>query len=207
MFTDRTDAGRRLASLLVDHEVAADVVLGVSRGGVPVARVVADRLDTPLDVVVVEKLGAPSNPEFALGAVTAEGTVWLDESTLSEVGLDEGALTDRVESARRAAEESRRLFRGDGESPSLADRTVVIVDDGIATGATISACVEQVRAAGARTVVVAAPVAPPWVVESLYGPADSVLVLETPPHFRAVGAYYDDFSQVSDEAVRSALDG
>lgn len=184
MFEDRTDAGRQLADVLDDHDVTADVVLAVPRGGLPVGRVVADRLGVPLDVVVACEVGAPGNPGLTLGAAAADGAVWIDESTVEGMGVGERYVEERTEAERAAARERRRRYRGDRPPLDLVGRTVVVVDDGVAAGATTIACLRQVRQAGAERVVLAVPVAPPDVVDRLLPEADEVIVVEAPPPLR-----------------------
>jgi len=199
MFTDRADAGRQLAQLVAEHGVAPDVVLAIPRGGLPVGRAVADALGVPLDIVAARKIGAPSNPELAVGAVASDGTRWLNEALIERLRVDESYLERETERERENAERKIQRYRGDREPPALAGATVLVVDDGVATGATTTACVRQVRGAGAERVVLAVPVAPPDTVERLLGEADEVLAVETPPHFGAVGQFYRRFDQVSDE--------
>ena len=136
MFRNRTDAGRRLADLLDDEDVEADVVLAVPRGGLPVGRVVADRLGVPLDIVAARKIGAPRNPELAIGAVASDGTVWLNDDLIENLGVQDSYLADHTERERAAAVEKVDRYRGDRPPRDLRGKTVVIVDDGVATGAT-----------------------------------------------------------------------
>ena len=204
MFTDRTDAGEQLARVLRERGITADVVLAVPRGGLPVGRVVADALGIPLDVVVARKLGSPGNPELAIGAVGAGGDLWLNESLVDRLGVTEGYI-------ERERERQAEVARGKAESygsgaTDLAGKSVVIVDDGIATGATTIACVRAAQAAGAERVVVAAPVAPPESVVELRGMADDVVCVDTPFVFGAVARFYGSFPQVSDEEAREYLD-
>lgn len=166
MFTNRTDAGRRLADVLDDHDIEADIVLAIPRGGLPIGRVVADELDVPLDIVSARKIGAPGNPELALGAVASDGTVWLNDSLIADLGVERSYIEDRIDHEREAASEKVERYRGDRPSLALRGKTVLIVDDGIATGATTSACVGQVKNAGAERVIVAVPVAPPRIRSS-----------------------------------------
>ena len=207
MFETRTDAGRQLADVLDDHDVHADVVVAVPRGGLPVGRVVADRLGVPLSVVVARKVGAPGNPELAVGAVAEDGTTWLNEPLIADLGIDEASLVERLAVQRRAAAETTEGYLGGGRPPEYEGKTVLVVDDGVATGATTIACVRRVRAAGAARVVLAVPVGPPATIERLRGEADEVVCVETPPHFRAVGQFYESFDQVSDEEAKAYLHG
>lgn len=205
MFTDRTDAGRQLAAVLDDLDIDADIVLAVPRGGLPVGRVVADSLRVPLDIVSARKLGAPSNPELAIGAVAADGTVWLNDSLLSRLKIEEAYLDDQIRSQRRAAVEKIARYRGDRPPVEYTGQTVLIVDDGVATGATTIACIRQLKNAGAGRVILAVPVAPPETVARLETEADEVICVETPPNFGAVGRFYRSFDQVSDEEAKRYL--
>ncbi len=180
------------------------VVLAIPRGGVVVAVPVAEALDAPLDVVVPRKLRAPSNPELAIGAV-APGVQVVDDRLVHVLGVDEAYLRDEV--ARAEAEIARRTarYRNDRPPLALAGRTVVVVDDGVATGATAIAALRWARNAGAERVVFAAPVGPPDAVTRLGAECDEVVLVETPPGFGAVGEWYERFGQVSDDQVRTAL--
>jgi len=206
MFEDRTDAGRQLADLLDDLDVEADVVLAIPRGGLPIGRAVADRLGIPLDVVVASKVGAPWNPELAIGAVASDGTVWLNDGLIEDLGLSDDDVQRRVDAERESAAEKRDLYREDRPPLDLSGKAVLVVDDGVATGATTTACLRSVRNAGAVRVILAVPVAPPSSVERLRGEADEVVTVETPPHFGAVGQFYHSFAQVSDEEARTYLE-
>jgi predicted phosphoribosyltransferase len=207
MFQNRTDAGRQLADLLDDHDVAADMVLGIPRGGLPVARPVADALDVPLDVVVASKIGAPNNPELAIGAVASDGSVWRNDDLIDRLGVDEEYVERERRSEAEAAREKLERYRGTDDPPAVEGKRVVVVDDGLATGATTTAALRQVREAGASWVGLAVPVGSPDSVERLQSEADEVIVLETPPHFSAVGQFYESFAQVSDEEAMEYLDG
>jgi putative phosphoribosyl transferase len=203
MFANRSDAGEQLAAALERRGLEADIVLGIPRGALPVARPVADALDVDLDVVVARKMGAPNNPELALGAVASDGSVWRNDDLIAQLGVAEGYL----ESVRESEAESARLkaesYRSGDGLPDLAGKRVVVVDDGVATGATAIACLRQVREAGADVVVLAVPVGSPHSIDTLEAEADEVIALQTPATFRAVGQFYRQFGQVSDdEAVR-----
>ncbi|WP_435334244.1 phosphoribosyltransferase [Haloarchaeobius sp. TZWWS8] len=203
-FRDRRDAGERLASVLDDCDVDADVVVAVPRGGVPVGRIVADELGVPLGVVVAKKLGAPGNSELAIGAVAADGTIWRNENLVRRLGVDPGYVERERKRVARAAKEKATRYAPDGPL-DLAGKRVLVVDDGVATGATMFACIESCRNAGAKSVAVGIPVAPPHTVEELKRVADDVCAVETPPHFAAVGQFYERFEQVSDEEAIAAL--
>lgn len=205
LFNDRADAGRQLAQRL-EHLRGQDVVvLGLPRGGVPVAFEVAVSLRAPLDVIVVRKLGVPFEPEYAFGAI-GEGGVRVIDPTIGRTGLTEVEVA-AVE-ARERAELGRRvrLLRGGRPPVRLDGRTVVIVDDGIATGATARAACQVARARGAARVVVAVPVGPADAVTSLRRDADEVVCANIPGAFFAIGGWYADFTQTPDDKVRALLD-
>ncbi len=207
MFDDRTDAGEQLAEFVRSEGVVADVVLAIPRGGLPVGRPVADALDAPLDVVVAKKLGAPDNPELAIGAVGADGSVWLNESLIDRLGVDDAYLEHERERKAEQARVKATQYRGNDAIPDIGGEQVVVVDDGVATGATTIACLRQVKNAGVDRVVLAVPVGSPSSIERLLGEADDVLCIETPPHFGAVGQFYRVFEQVPDEVAQSYLRG
>jgi len=202
-FRNRAEAGRALAARLADIPTADLVVLGLPRGGVVVAFEVATTLDVPLDVIVVRKLGAPFQPQLAMGAIGEDGARVLNHVVLRRVPASELAAVED----RERAELARRIRRLRGSRPPLAlvARTALIVDDGIATGSTASAAIHVARARGAGRVVLAAPVGSPGVLSQLRQEADDVVVLESTDTLEAVGSFYDDFSQVSDDQVRQLL--
>ncbi|MDN5794946.1 MAG: phosphoribosyltransferase [Intrasporangium sp.] len=204
VFRDRVEAGARLGERLARLSLEDPVVLGLPRGGVPVAAQVARRLSAPLDVIVVRKLGVPSQPELAMGAIGEGGTRVLDERIVRAAGVGPSLLA-QVEDRERAVLEGRvTRLRSGRPGIDLTGRTAVIVDDGIATGATARVACLVARALGARWVVVAVPVGPPHVEERL-PEADLVVCLERPWRFRAVGAAYDDFEPTSDDEVTRIL--
>lgn len=205
MFQDRTDAGRQLADLLRREDVEVDIVLGIPRGALPVARPVADGLGVPLDIVVASKIGSPNNPELAVGAVASDGTSWLNEELVDRLNVsDEYVERERDREGENARQKSER-YRDGREPPELAGKAVVIVDDGIATGATARACLRQVAEAGAERVILAVPVGSPDVIEDLSTDADEVIAVQSPPHFGSVGQFYERFEQVSDEEAMAYL--
>ena len=212
-FANRTDAGRELAAQLARVPAVAAaaidgslVVLGLPRGGVPIARVVADALDAPLDVFVVRKLGAPMQPELAVGAVASGGTRVLNDDLVRLIGLDAHDLDRLTERELRVVNERDHAYRGSRQPLDVAGRTVVVVDDGLATGATMRAALAALRSLGAATLIVGVPVAAPESVRAALDIADDVIAVLTPDDFVAVGAWYRDFHQVSDREVRKALD-
>lgn len=211
MFRDRQDAGRRLAAQVRDAfrsaGIAGDqcVVLGLARGGVPVAAEVARELGAPLSVLVVRKVGAPGAPEFAVGAVAEDGTVKVDDQVVEALGMTRAALAASVEGARRECARRVLAYRGGAPLPSLADRTVLLVDDGIATGFTMRAAVDAVRRAGARGIVVAVPTGSRQGIDGLRPGADAVIACEQPASFGSVGQQYGEFGQVGDAEVAALL--
>src|SRR5690349_3269675 len=201
VFEDRRDAGSQLVDELGFLKGEDLVVLGLPRGGVPVAAVVAEALDAPLDVIVVRKLGVPFQPELAMGAIGEHGVRIINEDIvrLTRVSRDE---VDAVEQRERAELERRAgRFRGDRRHLPLRGRTVVVVDDGVATGSTASAACEVARREGATRVVLAAPVAPEDWIERMGSAADEYVCVFNPRDFLAIGQFYADFSQTSDDEV------
>ncbi len=200
MFQNRIDAGRQLAARLDTMRGQDVVVLGLPRGGVPVAAEVATALGAPLEVIVVRKLGVPFDAEVAMGAIGEDGSRLLDHDLIDRLGITQTQI-DAVDRAERATLASRvALFRGGRAREPLTGRIALIVDDGIATGATASAACGIARGLGAARVVVAAPVGGPDAVARVQG-ADEVICLLQPPGFRAVGAHYRDFGQTPDSEV------
>ena len=205
LYRDRTDAGQALARHLAAHRGTHPVVLGIPRGGVPVAAAVADALDGELDVVVARKVGAPVQPELALGAVTADGSSVFNEDIVSALGVDAETLARLTAVQRAEANRREERFRS-GRSPlALAGRTVILVDDGLATGATMRAAVRATRAAKPGRLIVAVPVGAADACDMLAGEADDVVCPARPEPFGAVGAYYERCGQVADDAVTRLL--
>jgi predicted phosphoribosyltransferase len=202
MFQNRRDAGEQLAKALGEYAASRPVVLALPRGGVPVAAIVAEALHAPLDIIVVRKIGHPSNPEYALGAVDASGGTLLDEGQCAHV--DAEWLQAKIDEESREAARRERVYRGGADAVDVSGKTVILVDDGIATGASIRLALRRLRSAHPTRVVVAIPVAPPDAIEAIKAEgADDVVVLENPAEYRgAVGAHYEIFDQVSDEEVR-----
>jgi predicted phosphoribosyltransferase len=200
-YADRRDAGRRLAERLSALAAEKPVVVALPRGGVPVAKEIADALDAPLEILAVRKLGSPQNPEYGIGAVAEDGTTVVDPEAAAVVGVRNGELDAIV--AREVAELARRVraYRGDRPPLDLENRTVIVVDDGVATGVTDTAGLRAVRRRRPRRVVLAVPVCSPDSLGRLRKEADEVVCLRTPPLLRGVSQYYRDFSQVSDEEV------
>jgi len=206
LFRDRPDAGRQLLGRLGAYRGRPDVlVLGLPRGGIPVAHEVARGLGAPLDVFLVRKLGVPGQEELAMGAIATGGVRVVNDDVVDALGIPRAAI-DRV-----AAEEGRELerrqaeYRGDRPEPDVRGRTVILVDDGLATGSSMRAAVSALRAQAPARIVVAVPVAAPATCDELRREVDEVVCFATPDPFMAVGRFYDDFSQTTDEEVRALL--
>lgn len=205
-FADRRDAGRALAeAMTMDSPTRETLVLALPRGGVPVAYEVARRFDLPLDVLIVRKVGLPSNPELAMGAVSSGGAVIKNASVITAYRVDDESFNDVVENELRELDRREKLYREGRAALDVSDRNVVLVDDGIATGSTMTAAVQALRHMGVKSITVAVPVAAPDSLTKLQGQADRVLSLASPLDFAAVGWFYEDFHQVEDEEVRHLL--
>jgi putative phosphoribosyl transferase len=203
-FANRCDAGRQLAVRLREHQAGHPVVLGLPRGGVPVAYEVARDLEAPLDVVVTRKIGAPAHQELAIGAV-APGATYLANDTISVLGVHQRYLERAIADEREEVAERSQLYRVGSSEISVDGRPVILVDDGIATGATMIAAIESVRKRGAAHVIVAAPVCASETAHRLGRLADELICLEIPADFIAVGMWYRDFSPTTDDEVIALL--
>ncbi|GLZ31592.1 phosphoribosyltransferase [Lentzea sp. NBRC 105346] len=201
-FSDRADAGQRLGELLARRAWTDPVVLGLPRGGVPVARAVADAIGAELDVVVARKIGVPGHPEYGVGAVTADGDPIYDDRALRALGLTREGLRPVCEQERAEARRRMDLYRADRPALRLAGRDVIIVDDGLATGVTAHAAVEWVRGHEPARIVLAVPVA---AADSMTAFTDEVVAVHAPHHFGAVSRWYDSFDQVADREVQRLL--
>ncbi|MFI8962978.1 phosphoribosyltransferase family protein [Streptomyces sp. NPDC053493] len=204
-FTDRTDAGRRLAGRLGELKGRDPVVLGLPRGGVPVAAEVADALGAPLDICLVRKLGVPFQPELAMGAIGEDGVRVLNDQVIEQTGVSDRDLAEVERRERAVLEERARRYRGAREPSDLTGRTAVVVDDGFATGATSLAACRVVRARGAGRIVLAVPVAPRGWTTRVGAAADETYCVHEPVSFYAIGQFYADFAQTPDEEVVAAL--
>jgi putative phosphoribosyl transferase len=205
IFRDRLDAGERLAELLSDYRGERLAIIAIPRGGVEVGYVLAIRLGAPLEVTVPRKIGAPMDPELAVGAIAEDGTIYVDEEVARLVGV--GMDWIREEGERELLEVRRRIevYRGGKPLPRLDGYTVILVDDGVATGATMIATAKFLRKLEPRRLVIAVPVAPPETLPKLSREADDVRCVETPSPFFAIGQFYRDFTQLSDSQVLDYL--
>lgn len=206
VFENRTDGGRRLAEALHAYAGRSDlIVLALPRGGVPVACEVARALKAPLDLLIVRKLGTPGNPELAMGAIASGGASVLNRDVVSLYRISDEVIEKVTAKERQELERRERLYRGDRPYPELENRCIIVVDDGIATGATIRAGLAALRRKNPACIVVAVPVAPSDTLERLRAEVDEVVCLTTPMPFFAVGQGYRDFSQTTDDEVREIL--
>ncbi|HVL33347.1 MAG TPA: phosphoribosyltransferase family protein [Actinomycetota bacterium] len=203
LFRDRTEAGRALARSLEHYAARDPIVLALPRGGVPVAVEVARALRVPVHLLVVRKLGVPGHEELAFGAVASGGLRVIDEEVVARTGVRRQDVEEITQ--REAREVERRRIRYGASPPALSDRSVIIVDDGLATGSTMRAAARAVRGARPRHTAIAVPVAAPDVCDAMRSEADAVVCVETPQDFAAVGLWYEDFGQVGDEDVHRYL--
>jgi putative phosphoribosyl transferase len=204
-FVDRVDAGKRLASALKGFSGKHGVVLAIPRGGVVVGYVIAKALNLPLDVIIPRKIGAPNNPELAIGAVAEDGTAILDDNLIKYLGVSREYIQEETERQKQEIERRLKLYRQDTSYPNLKGLDVIVVDDGIATGSTMKAALASVKNRGAASITVAVPVGPPSTIEELNEMADRVVCLYTPEYFQAIGEFFTDFSQTPDEEVIKLL--
>ena len=206
-YRNRQEAGAYLAEHLTQYRDRDDViVLALPRGGVPVAYEVARALHAPLDVFIVRKIGLPGAEEFAVGAIASGGVRLLDDDLIDRYGVSRAAVDRIIAAEQRELERRERQYRGDREMPDLTGKTVILVDDGLATGSTMRAAVAALRRDGAARIVVAVPVAAPETCALLEREVDDIVCAVTPQPFYAVGLWYSDFSQTSDREVHELLD-
>lgn len=204
-FANRSAAGQALAERLRGHAGEDALILGLPRGGVPVAAEIARALGAPLDVMVVRKLGMPGHEEFAVGAIASGDIVVLDEPLIHRLRLDEDALQSVIDNERRELERREKAYRGERAALKLQGRRVILVDDGIATGASMRAAIQAVGRLGAERCTLAVPVAPAETLDSLASEVDDIVCIATPENFRAVGQWYVEFGQTSDDEVNACL--
>jgi len=205
-FKDRRDAGKQLAEVLEKEKGNKDViVLGLARGGMVVAAEVAKSLDLPLNVIVVRKIGAPGNEELALGAIGEHGEGIFNQELIQLLDVSSAVLQKEIEKQRKVLEQRLALYRGQSPVPNLIGKRVILVDDGIATGASMRVAIQSVKAAGVKETVLAVPVAAPDSLAELRKEVDEAVCLSSPTFFQGVGAFYQDFDQTSDTAVVKLL--
>jgi putative phosphoribosyl transferase len=205
MFRDRIEVGKLLARRISALKVSNPIVLAIPRGGVPVAKEIALALHVPLDLVITRKIGAPGQPEFAIGAVTQDGNAIVDEETVNMFGISREYIQEERTRQMHEIQERMRKYRGSKPYPNLEGKTVVIVDDGIATGNTMIAAIESLRRQKPSSIIIATGVAPKETVAKLSKVADRVICLDSPEPFYAIGQFYENFDQVEDEEVVQTL--
>ena len=207
MFRDRADAGRQLLARLGDVDPDRTVVISLPRGGVPVAEVIADSLGTPLDIAIVRKVGLPGQKELAVGAISdgKDPKLVVNEDVARMAGLSRERIRELAEPEIAEAERRRQTYMGGRQPVPVEGKTVIVVDDGIATGSTMRAALGLIRAREPERIILAIPVAPEGAPARFSEQVDEMIFLETPRHFGAVGLYYADFDQVADEVVAEAL--
>lgn len=205
MFESRTQAGRMLADKLIKRQTTGDVVLGIPRGGVVVAKTVAEVLGIPLDVLVVKKLGAPGNPELAIGALTLDDVTYIDHELARTVGADTAFLNQEVLTKHRELLEREKKLRRNKGPLEVTQKKVILVDDGIATGATVFAAIEWLRKHQSDRIILAIPVVAKDTAAKLRKLVDDCVFMDEPTYFGAVGQFYQIFSQVTDEEVVNIL--
>ena len=206
IFEDRRQAGQLLAEKLKNFkDKQHTIVLALPRGGVPVGYEIAQALNLPLDIFLVRKLGAPGQEELAFGAIAMGGIVVFNEEIVKRLNISPESIQAVIAQEQQVLQERERKYRGARAFPNLKNQNVILVDDGIATGATMRAAIQAIRALGCAKLIVAAPVAPPEIFDQFAGLSDQIICLETPSPFFAIGGWYQDFSQTSDEEVYELL--
>lgn len=205
-FKNRKDAGEKLAERLTQYAHKIDtLVVGLPRGGVVIAAIIAHKLKLPLAIICPKKIGAPYNPELAIGAVTETGEVIYNLSLIATLGVDEKYLHSETRNAQKKAQSLSALYRKSQALPDFKNKTVIVCDDGLATGATMTVAIKALRAQEAHKIVVAIPVGPPDTVTKITAQVDQLICLEIPDYFLSVGNFYEDFAQVTDQEVIELL--
>lgn len=206
IFKDRSDAGRQLVPLLQSYKNQENViVLGLARGGIVTAYEVAKELNLPLGVMVVRKVGAPGNEELALGAVTEKGEGIFNDHLISMLSVSQDYLKRQIEKEKQLAKARLELYLGNRPAPSVKGKTVILVDDGVATGASVRVAIQSLRGQGSKKIVLAVPVAAPDSLQKIKKEVDEVICLQSPSYFEAVGSFYQKFDQTSDEEIMRLL--
>lgn len=202
MFVDRKDAGQKLAGSLIRFKNQSDaIVIGLPRGGVVVAYEAARRLNLPLDIIVPRKIGAPGNDELAIGAITEEGEAVLDEMLVRELNVAPEYIAKTVAKEKQEAQRRLKLYRGDRTPLNLQNKTALIIDDGIATGATMQAAIKSAKNKKTEKIIVAVPIIAPDTLKKLQAEADEIIYLDAPMFLGAIGDFYEEFSQTEDRDV------
>jgi putative phosphoribosyl transferase len=204
-FVDRVDSGKRLASALKNFSGKKGIVLAIPRGGVVVGYMIAKTLKLPLDIIIPRKIGAPDNPELAIGAVAEDGTSILNQNLIKYLGVTREYVIEETERQKKEIRRRLELYRQDISYPNLKGLDVIVADDGIATGSTMKAALASVKNRGAASITVAVPVGPPSTIDELEKMADRVVCIYKPEFFQAIGEFYRDFNQTSDEEVIGLL--
>ena len=205
-FEDRIDAGKKLAQKLDKYKNKKDlVIIGLPRGGVPVAKVVAKKLNKPLDIIVTRKIGAPFNKEYAIGAITEKGTPIFNDEAKKATGANEKYIEKEIETEKEEAERRLKKYRDQKNKLDLEEKIALIIDDGIATGFTMRAAIKSAKEKGAKKVIAAVPVTPKESVQEMEELVDEFIYLEEPERFGAIGRFYYNFDQTTDEEVIEAL--
>ena len=207
MFLDRWDAGRQLARRLIKFQAQNPFVFAIPRGGVVVAEEIAKPLKAPLDLIIPRKIGSPANREMAIGAVTQDGSVMLDQSILAYMGIEEKDLSPQIEAEKKEINRRMTLYRGTPEPPKVEGKTIILVDDGIATGYTVLAAIKSLRKLNPQKLILAVPVVPGDSADKFAREADEFVCLEAPEIFYAVGQFYHNFDQTTDQEVINILQG
>ncbi len=206
IFKDRIDAGVKLAKELQSFKDAKDtIIIGLPRGGVPVAYQVAEELNLPLDIVCPRKIGAPMNKEFAIGAITETGEGIFDTYTISRLDIPKEYIEQEVEIEKTEAQNRLKMYRQNRPARDLKGKTVIIVDDGLATGSTMKAAIISIKKEDAAKIIVAIPVSPPNTLSEMQQEVDQIICLDAPLFFQAVGQFYENFGQTADEEVIELL--
>src|SRR3989338_1196509 len=206
IFQNRALAGTQLAQKLTHLKGVKNlIILGLPRGGVVTAAEIARFLNAPLEVIICRKIGAPGNEEFAIGAISENGGLFLNQDVIAAYGISKSYIDATIARETKKIAKYQNTFRGSGKSPNIKNKTVVIADDGAATGYTIKAAIDAARKQNPEKIIIALPVAQLDTARELHALTDEIVILETPPHFQAVGQFYAEFTQVETEAVKALL--
>lgn len=204
-YKDRQDAGQKLAKELEKYSQNKPIIIALPRGGVVVAYEIAKRLKAPLDIIIARKIGAPFNPEFGLGAISENGASTLDNEAIRHFGLTDGDVEQAINRENEVMSKKIELYRKGSIPMELKDQTVILVDDGLATGVTTKAAIMSIKQNSPKRIILAVPVSPPDAINKLLKEVDEIVCLKTPDEFYAVSAYYDNFEQISDNEVINLL--